>query len=94
MAALEKIFRRFASEGVSVLATRLSAEKAAELLPKFPAARYNAVGRTLQIPNSKSPIPNSSARVAVVTAGTGDLPVAEEARETLAWMGIAATMIL
>ena len=32
-------------------------------------------------------------RVAVISAGTGDLPVAEEARETLDWMGVAATMI-
>jgi hypothetical protein len=31
--------------------------------------------------------------VAVVTAGTGDLPIAEEARETLQWMGAEVTMI-
>ena len=31
--------------------------------------------------------------VAVITAGTSDLPVAEEARETLAWMGVRATMV-
>ena len=32
-------------------------------------------------------------RVVVVTAGTSDLPVAEEARETLEWMGVAVTSI-
>jgi NCAIR mutase (PurE)-related protein len=31
--------------------------------------------------------------VAVISAGTGDLPVAEEARETLEWMGVCVTMI-
>jgi NCAIR mutase (PurE)-related protein len=31
--------------------------------------------------------------VAVISAGTGDLPVAEEARETLEWMGVDVTMI-
>ena len=31
--------------------------------------------------------------MAVVTAGTSDLPVAEEARETLLWMGVEVTMI-
>jgi NCAIR mutase (PurE)-related protein len=31
--------------------------------------------------------------VAVVTAGTSDLPVAEEARETLDWMGVSVCMI-
>jgi NCAIR mutase (PurE)-related protein len=29
----------------------------------------------------------------VITAGTSDLPVAEEARETLAWMGVDATLV-
>ena len=32
-------------------------------------------------------------KVAIVTAGTTDLPVAEEARETLDWMGVDAVMI-
>ena len=32
-------------------------------------------------------------RVAVVTAGTSDLPVAEEARETLDWMAVEVAMI-
>ncbi len=60
---------------------------------KFPAARYNSVARTLRIPISSLATPPSTARVAIVTAGTSDLPVAEEARETLAWMGIEATLI-
>ncbi|MCH2117355.1 MAG: nickel pincer cofactor biosynthesis protein LarB, partial [Pirellulales bacterium] len=29
----------------------------------------------------------------IITAGTSDLPVAEEARETLDWMGVSVTMI-
>jgi NCAIR mutase (PurE)-related protein len=29
----------------------------------------------------------------VISAGTGDLPVAEEARETLDWMGVRVTMV-
>jgi pyridinium-3,5-biscarboxylic acid mononucleotide synthase len=33
------------------------------------------------------------AHVAIISAGTGDLPVAEEARETLDWMGVRVTMI-
>jgi len=41
------------------------------------------------IRNPQSAIPS----VAVISAGTGDLPVAEEARETLDWMGINVTMI-
>jgi len=40
-------------------------------------------------PRQKQP----AGHVAVVTAGTSDLPVAEEARETLDWMGVEVTMI-
>ena len=35
----------------------------------------------------------TAGRVVVITAGSSDLPVAEEARETLRWMGIDVTMI-
>jgi NCAIR mutase (PurE)-related protein len=41
------------------------------------------------IRNPQSAIPH----VAVISAGTGDLPVAEEARETLDWMGVRVTMV-
>ena len=95
VAMLEKIFRRLIAAGVDVLATRISAEQAAELLPKFPAARHNPVARTIRIEFEKSDgnPHGGKGQVAIVTAGTGDLPVAEEARETLHWMGIEPTMI-
>src|SRR5438445_12462277 len=35
----------------------------------------------------------SRGRVAIVTAGTSDLPVAEEARETALWMGVEVTLV-
>jgi NCAIR mutase (PurE)-related protein len=92
-ATLEKIFDRLVSEGVDVLATRISAEQAAALVPKFPAARHNAVGRTLRIAQPDANGRPHAGRVAVVTAGTSDLPIAEEARETLLWMGAEATTI-
>jgi NCAIR mutase (PurE)-related protein len=94
-ATLEKIFRRLIAEGVNVLATRISAEQAAGLAAAFPAARYNAVARTIRIEVDKpgGDAASRKGRVAIVTAGTGDLPVAEEARETLQWMGIEPTVI-
>lgn len=49
-------------------------------------------GEELRKP-SPSPSPKGRGRVAIISAGTGDLPVAEEARETLDWMGVAVTMI-
>jgi NCAIR mutase (PurE)-related protein len=93
VATLAKIFDRLIDEGVDVLATRISAEQAAALGPKFPAARYNAVGGTLRIAPADADGLARAGHVAVVTAGTGDLPVAEEARETLLWMGAQTTMI-
>lgn len=92
--------------GERVLATRLDAEQAAGLLAAFPAGQFNAVGRTFRISGEErgarseaaaGPFPASSpqkrGKVAIISAGTGDLPVAEEARETLDWMGVAVTMI-
>jgi NCAIR mutase (PurE)-related protein len=93
---LTKIFRRLLEAGAAVLATRVSPEKAEQLLAEFPAGVYNNVARTFRIASAPAAeaLPSQTAgRVAVVTAGASDLPVAEEARETLSWMGVAVTMI-
>lgn len=92
--ALGKIFEGLLANGVSVLATRVSAEQARELLPRFERAVYNQLGRTFRIPLAKADQqPVECGHVGIVTAGTGDLPVAEEARETAEWMGVRVTMI-
>jgi len=83
--------------GVDVLATRMSPEQAAELAPRFTAGRYNAVGRTFRIPLAAEPPGDGSrpcaGKVTVVTAGTSDLPIAEEARETALWTGATVSLI-
>jgi pyridinium-3,5-biscarboxylic acid mononucleotide synthase len=81
--------------GEPVLATRLEEAQAAGLLAAFPNGRHNRVARTFRIASEPSPNPSLKGRgkVAVISAGTGDLPVAEEARETLDWMGVEVTMI-
>ena len=97
VATLEKILQALVADGVDVLATRISAEQAASRSPRFPAARYNPTAKTLRIPlaesgnqpRDKQPV----GHVAIITAGTSDLPVAEEARETLLWMGAKVTMV-
>jgi NCAIR mutase (PurE)-related protein len=100
VATLEKIFRRLLEEGTDAFATRVSQEQADALVTKFAHARYNAVARTLRIgPVAAGHVAPSQPRedgqpfVAVITAGTSDLPVAEEARETLDWMGVRTTLI-
>ena len=60
------------------LVTRVGAEVGAELLKSFPSGDYNAMGRTFRV-KGDDPGP-ALGKVVVVTAGTSDLPVAEEAR--------------
>ncbi len=90
--AIRKIFQALIDSEVDVLATRMSAEQAAELLAKFPAGCYNPVGRTFRIPLEDA-AKKAAGRVAIVTAGTSDLPVAEEARETAVWTGAEVNLI-
>lgn len=86
------IFDRLLAGGVSVLATRIKPEVADILQRRFLTAIYNPVGRTFRIAAAGASKPKAG-RVGVVTAGTSDLPVAEEARETLDWMGVETVMI-
>ena len=92
---LEKILAVLAADGGDALATRVAADKAERLLSAFPHARYNPIARTFRVP-AKTPDKNDSAvrgRVVVVSAGTSDLPVAEEARETADWTGVEVELI-
>jgi pyridinium-3,5-biscarboxylic acid mononucleotide synthase len=92
--ALVKIFDSLLANGVSVLATRITAEQAHELLPQFERAVYNPVGRTFRIPLEGADTSTADGGyVGIITAGTSDLPVAEEARETALWMGARVTML-
>ena len=92
IASLEKIFHALLGRKMDVLATRIDAEQAAALGPAFPQALYNPVARTFRVAATDGQR-KLAGRVPVVTAGTSDLPVAEEARETLDWMGVSAALI-
>ncbi len=69
------------------LATRVAPEAADAVLARHPSIVYNSAARTLRSGNRESFLPLN---VAVVCAGTSDLPVAEEAREALAVLRISA----
>jgi NCAIR mutase (PurE)-related protein len=79
---VEGIAVRLASRGDGFLATRLEPEAAARLGMRFPAVELNALARTAYLP-AEQPPPPGRGTVLVVTAGTSDLPVAEEAAVTL-----------
>jgi len=73
--------------GTNVLVTRIDAEKAASVTQRVPSFRYAPRARTGSVeitPPAKRPC----APVAVVTAGTSDNEVAEEAAETLSALGL------
>lgn len=81
------IAKELARTGQNVLVTRIEPSSAADLVKELPDVRHNAAARTCTL--EKSPIPSlSDMKVALVSAGTSDLPVAEECAETMRMLGI------
>jgi len=72
-----------------VLITRLSAEKGESLSRLYPKGRYHAAARIFEIRAGRM----RAGEVAVVTAGTSDVPVAEEAGVTAEALGATVTRI-
>jgi len=66
--------------GSNILATRVTSEMYNEVIKICPDAVYNQVARTITIKMKEIEPPPSY--IAIVTAGTSDLPVAEEAAVT------------
>ena len=88
-----KIFSNLAEKGNNVLATRAE-ENIFEALAetkKFPKARYEKLARAIVLEQKK--IKPSKAILPIVTAGTADLPVAEEAKVTAEIMGQRTELI-
>jgi NCAIR mutase (PurE)-related protein len=79
-----RIARAIVDAGSNLLATRLSPESHAVLAREVEGVRYNPKGRTAV--KVVSP-PEEGAPVLLHTAGTSDVPVAEEAAETLEVLG-------
>ncbi|HEX5180601.1 MAG TPA: nickel pincer cofactor biosynthesis protein LarB [Gemmatimonadaceae bacterium] len=80
------IAERIAERGEGVLITRLGPEMHAALLERFPSIDINPLGRTAFLaPNVPAPVGRGT--ILVITAGTSDLPVAEEAAVTARSLG-------
>jgi NCAIR mutase (PurE)-related protein len=88
---LTGVIRRLAEAGQNVLATRVDDAQAAALLQAFPQATQNRLARTFWWP--VGPVLPPVGDLLIVTAGTGDLPVAHEALVTAQVMGANAEMI-
>ncbi len=76
------IAERLAAAGGEFLATRAEPAHVEALRARFSRAEANELGRTVYLPPDPEPAPTGRGTVLVVTAGTSDLPVAEEAAVT------------
>jgi len=85
-----EIFERM-GDLVNILATRVSREMADHVRSVCPDTVYNAMGHTLTL--ARQPIEYGEGGISIVTAGTSDLSVAEEARSTCEMLGSHATIV-
>ncbi|MCX7678070.1 MAG: nickel pincer cofactor biosynthesis protein LarB [Spirochaetes bacterium] len=75
-----EIAQKIIDRGSDLLATRADEKVWEAVCSIYPHAHYNQLGRTISLLQTKKPpLPG---KVLIVTAGTADLPVAEEARES------------
>lgn len=89
------------SDSDEVLITRLESGAAQTIAREFAQHRHSPTGRTLRLSENPisevrkvpCPAPERLTPTFVLTAGSTDAPVAEEALETLRWMGVDAEWI-
>lgn len=81
--------------GVNCLVTRISQEAFEAIRLQCPHAVYNAMARTAVVVNVPvSPTCVDKGYIAIVAAGTSDLPVVEEAYETAKFFGNAVVKVV
>lgn len=83
-AYLQAIFARLVAETGEVFGTRATPEQAALVRMLVPNIAYSPVARTLKL---EKPDKQREGLVVVCTAGTADVPVAEEAAQTAEFFG-------
>lgn len=86
---LVKIFRKLYEQNGQVLGTRASAHQYDLVKKVIPEVEYDETSRILKIENEKELIGN----IAIVTAGTADIKVAEEAAQTAEFLGAKVNRI-
>jgi NCAIR mutase (PurE)-related protein len=86
------IVERIAAGGDGFLVTRADEAARAALAARFPDAVVRDAARTVRLA-PRVPLPAVEGHVCVVTAGTSDLPVADECAETLLAFGVEARRI-
>jgi NCAIR mutase (PurE)-related protein len=82
---VKQIAQRMYQKGIDILATRVTKEMAQGIREIVPEAVYNELARTVAYRKQQDDRRNGY--IAIVAAGTSDLPVAEEALETARFLG-------
>jgi NCAIR mutase (PurE)-related protein len=88
---VEGVVRQLVAAGQDCLATRVSAEQADHLAGLFPQAEQDRVARTFWLPAPGER--RLAGKVVVITAGTSDLPVAQEAVVTARALGCQVDLV-
>ena len=83
-AHLKEIFRHLYEEEGEVLGTRASLSQYELIKKEFPQVQYDEISHILKIEKEGK---KRIGRIAVCTAGTADIPVAEEAAQTAEYFG-------
>jgi pyridinium-3,5-biscarboxylic acid mononucleotide synthase len=83
---IKKIIQKLRRADSNILATKLTADAYKKLKASLPKnAEYNEQGQTLAIRNKQNI--HSKGLITIITAGTSDIPIAEEAAATAQLMG-------
>jgi NCAIR mutase (PurE)-related protein len=91
-AQIAAILRRMKRHSSNLLVTRVDAQKAAALRRTVPGLKHDPVSRTVVLLREKIP-PQGRGPIAIVTAGSSDIGVAEEAAVTATLLGHAVERI-
>lgn len=86
-----EIFARMAAAGGSVVATRANVDAYSAVAERVPEAVYHEQARIIGLRQSEPA--TATGGLAVVCAGTSDLPVAEEAAVTAEYLGLRVSRI-
>lgn len=87
---LERIYQHILDEEGEVLGTRASRQQYEALLPSFPDISYDELSHILKLEKADKSL---CGNVAVCSAGTADIPVAEEAAQTAEFFGTKVNRI-
>lgn len=80
-----KIAEAILKKGSNLLITRVEPKVYTKIKKQIPKARYNSLAKAIYL-KQKNPPPGKG-RIVIITAGTSDIPVAEEATVTCEIMG-------